>query len=130
MPGLSGSIAAAKSGTCSENSWKPATGSMLIITESVAKVTIIKRVSPGCSGREVLFSEITSVPSRGRAGTAGVDQTSAADCPGMFLNERLLRVPPSDTIFDFPPAWPVTTRRTFIVILPYRAGRFGTEIEG
>jgi hypothetical protein len=36
----------------------------------------------------------------GKVGTAGVDQTSAADCPGIPLKALLLRVPPSDMIFD------------------------------
>src|SRR5215813_3455926 len=63
---------------------------------------------------------MTSAPSPGAAGAANVDQSRAADWPGMFLKVRLRRVPPSDTILDLPPALPVTTRRTFIFILPYR----------
>src|SRR6516165_8757096 len=57
---------------------------------------------------------MTSVPSEGALGAAGVDQTSAADCPGIFLNALARRVPPSDMILDFPLTLPVTTRRTLM----------------
>src|ERR1700723_930161 len=101
MPGLSGSMVAARSGICSANSWDPAAGSMLNIIESGGKVTIIRRVSPGCVGTYEVASETTSVPSVGALGIADVDHSSAADCPGILLNARLRRVPPSDMTLDF-----------------------------
>ena len=47
----------------------------------------------------------------------------------MFLRARLRRVPPSDTIFDFPPALPVTTRRMVILVLPCGWGIERTRAE-